>query len=97
MSAAYPKGVRDKLGSARVLHDKFHVIQNVVEAFDQVQKAESRAGAGKGDRLERNRWMWLNIRVNWTEKKVQKWRAMALERCVTDMACEMSLVLSVTV
>ena len=37
--------------------------------------------------------MWLKNRVNWTEKEVQKWESMALERCVTGMADEMRLAL----
>ena len=93
MSAAYTKGVSDNLGNAQLVYDKFHVIQNVVEACDQVRKAESRADAGKRDRLERTRWMWLKKRVNWTEKESQKWESMALERCVAGMAYEMRLVL----
>ncbi len=59
MSAAYAKGVSNNLGNARVVYDKFHVIQTVVEACDQVRKAESRAGTGKRDRLGWTRWMWL--------------------------------------
>jgi transposase len=55
MSAAYAKGVSDNLGKAHVVYDKFHFIQNVVEACDQVRKAESRADAGKRGRLERTR------------------------------------------
>jgi transposase len=93
MSAAYTKGVSDNLGNARVVYDKFHVIQNVVEACDQVRKAESRADAGKRDRLERTRWMWLKNRANWTEKETQKWESMALEPCMTGMAYRMRLVL----
>ncbi len=93
MSAAYTKGVSGNLGKAQVVSDKFHVIQNVVEACDQVRKAESRADAGKRDRLERTRWMWLKNRVNWTEKETKKWESMALERCVTSLAYEMRLVL----
>jgi transposase len=93
MSPAYIKGVSDNLGNAQVVYDKFHVIQNVVEACDRVRKVESRSNAGKRDQLERTRWMWLKNRVNWTEKEVQKWESMALERCVTGMAYEMRLVL----
>jgi transposase len=95
MSAAYKKGVSDNLGNARMVYDKFHVIQNVMEACYQVRKAESRADAGKRDRLERTRWRWLKNRVKWTEKEAQKWESMALERCVTGMAYEMRLVLQV--
>ena len=68
-------------------------IQNVVGACDQVRKAESRADAGKRDRLERTRWMWLTNPVNWTETETQKWESMALERCVAGMAYQMRLVL----
>jgi hypothetical protein len=93
MSAAYIKGVSDNFGNAQVVYDKFHVIQNVVEACDQIRKIESRADAGKRDQLERTRWMWLKNRVNWTEKEAQKWESMALEHCVTGMAYEMRLVL----
>ena len=93
MSAAYIKGVSDNLGNAQVVYDKFHVIQYVVEACDQIRKIESRADAGKREQLERTRWMWLKNRVNWTEKETQKWDSMALERCVTGMAYEMRLVL----
>ena len=93
MSPAYIKGVSDNLGNAQVVYDKFHVIQNVVEACDRVRKLESRSNAGKRDLLERTRWMWLKNRVNWTEKEAQKWESMALERCVTGMAYEMRLVL----
>ncbi|MEN9603162.1 MAG: hypothetical protein RIS56_2768, partial [Verrucomicrobiota bacterium] len=89
MSPAYIKGVSDNLGNAQVVFDKFHVIQNVVEACDRVRKVESRSNAGKRDLLERTRWMWLKNRVNWTEKEAQKWESMALERCVTGMAYEM--------
>jgi len=93
MSAAYTKGVASNLGNAQVVYDKFHVIQNVVEACDQVRKVESRSDAGKRELLERTRWMWLKNRANWTEKETHKWESMALERCVMGMAYEMRLVL----
>ena len=93
MSPAYIKGVSDNLGNAQVVYDKFHVIQNVVEACDRVRKVESRSNAGKRDQLERTRWMWLKNRTNWTEKETHKWESMSLERCVTGMAYEMRLVL----
>jgi hypothetical protein len=64
----------------------------VVEACDQVRKVESWADAGKRDRLERARWVWLKNRVNWTANEAQKWESMALEGCVTGMAYKMRLV-----
>ena len=69
MSAADTQGMNGNLGNARVVYDKFHVIQNVVEACDQVRKAESWADAGRREQLERTRWMWLKNPVHWTEKE----------------------------
>jgi len=40
------QGVNDSFGNARMVSDKFHVIQNVVAACDEVRKAESRADTG---------------------------------------------------
>jgi hypothetical protein len=57
MSAAYTNRVSLHLGSARVVYDKFHDIENVVEACDRVLMEESWADAGERDRLERTRWM----------------------------------------
>ena len=46
MSAANTNGVSENLGNARVVYDKFHVIQNVVDACDQVRKPKSRTADG---------------------------------------------------
>ena len=59
MSAAYATGTNANSGNARVVYEKFHVIQNVEEACDQVPMAENRSVAGKRELLERTRWMWL--------------------------------------
>jgi transposase len=55
MSAPCIKGARDSLGNAQLVFDKFHVIQHLVVAYDQIQKIESRADAGMRDQLERTR------------------------------------------
>jgi transposase len=47
MNAGYQKGVRENCRNAQVVFDKFHVIQNVNKAVDQVRMREVRAG-GKG-------------------------------------------------
>ncbi len=46
-------------GKTLVLYDKFHNIQNVVEACDQARRAESRSDAGKRGRSELKRSMWI--------------------------------------
>ncbi len=64
MSEGYIKGGSDKLGTAHLVNQKFHVIQDVVEACYQIRKKECRADIGKRDQLEWKRWMWLKGRVN---------------------------------
>ncbi len=64
ISAASAKEVSANIGSSQVVYDKFHGVQNVVEACEQARTAESRADTGKRTRLARNRWMWLKNRVN---------------------------------
>jgi hypothetical protein len=44
MSAAYQKGVRENCRNAQVVFDKFHVIQQVSQAVDQVRMRELRTG-----------------------------------------------------
>ncbi len=62
------------------------------ETYNQIRKAENRGKAGKQDRSERTRWMWLKNRVTGTEKEAQKGDSMALERYATGVAYELSLV-----
>ena len=93
MSAAYTKEVSDNFGNAQVVYDKFQVSQSVGAACDRILKIESLADVGKRDRLERTRWMWLEKRVNCTEKEAQNSESMALEQCVTGMAYELRLAL----
>lgn len=93
MSAAYAKGVRDNLGNAEIVYDKFHVVQNVVKACNDVRTAESRVSAEHRQRLERTRWLWSKNPENWTRKEAQRWEAMARERGVTGLAYEMRLIL----
>lgn len=69
MSAAHIRRVIDNIGKARLVQDKPYAIQNLLEACNQVWKAESRAEAGKLDWLELIGWMWDKTRVKWTKKK----------------------------
>jgi len=47
LSAPYVSGVRDNFGNARIVYDRIHLSQNLMEECDQVRKAESRADGGK--------------------------------------------------
>ena len=66
MRIAPIKVVSNNFHNAQVVYDKFHVTTNVVDACDQVQKAESRSNARKPNQLERTRWMWHKKRVKRT-------------------------------
>jgi transposase len=93
MSGAYIKGVAENLGNARVVYDKFHVIQNVVEACDQVRKLESRTDAASRERLEKTLWIWRKNPENWTEKEAAKWKSMEQQWGSTGLAYQMRLAL----
>jgi hypothetical protein len=55
MSAAYTNGVSDRVWNTRLVYEKFNDIYMVMEACNQVQKADSPADAGTRDLLERTR------------------------------------------
>lgn len=93
MSAAYAKGVRENFGNAKVVYDKFHLVQHVVEACGQVRAAETRMGPEKRDKLSKTLWLIRKNPENWTAKETKRWESMALERCATGLAYEMRLVL----
>lgn len=93
MSAAYAKGARENFGNATVVFDKFHVIQHVVEACDEVRRVESRLNPERQAVLAKSRWLWRKNPENWTAKEAQRWESLAGERCATGLAYEMRLVL----
>ena len=93
MSAAYAKGVRENLGNAQVVYDKFHVVQHAVEACDRVRAAETRLGPEEQDKLSKTRWLFRKNPENWTTKESDRWKSLARERCATGLAYEMRLVL----
>jgi transposase len=95
ISAAHTKGVSDDLSNAQVVNDNFHLIQGVVEVCLYVREADSPNDAGKQDRLERTRWMWLQNRAKWAGKEAQKSEAIALETFVTGLVCQLRLVFQV--
>ena len=76
----YRKTVREQVpdGERKIVFDKFHVLQHVGVAVDQVRKAESRALAAEGDAtLKGTKYAWLKNPANFTEKA---WKAFAALR-----------------
>jgi transposase len=91
MSPAYRKGVVENFGNACVSFDKFHVVGQVVEAVDEVRRAE-RSEPDRGDLLEKARWLFRKNPENWTDKEGARWEELAGENLATGLAYQMRLV-----
>jgi transposase len=93
MSAAYQKGVRENCRNAQVVFDKFHVIQDVNAAVDQVRMRELRAG-GKGvwEALKRSRWLWRKNPENLSDQQQERLTEIKNKNLVTAKAYQMRLV-----
>lgn len=93
MSAAYEKGVRENCRHAQVVFDKFHVIQQVSQAVDQVRLREVRTG-GKGvwEALRRSRWLWRKNPENLTAQQQERLSEIKNKNLITAKAYQMRLV-----
>ena len=68
MSAAFIKGVGENLTEAEITFDKFHVMQLIGAAVDEVRRAESKSRP----ELKRSRYLWLKNERNLSaEQSVQ--------------------------
>jgi transposase len=94
MSAAYEKGVRENCHNAQVVYDKFHVIQNLSKAVDQVRMRELRAG-GKGvwQALNRSRWLWRKNPENLSDEQQERLTEIKNKNLMTAKAYQMRLIL----
>ena len=60
MLSAYANAVARQTPNTELVHDKFHVAKHLVEAVDQVRRAENKALQAKDDdRLKGKRQLWL--------------------------------------
>jgi transposase len=94
MSAAYQKGVRENCRNAQVVFDKFHVIQNVNKAVDQVRRREVRVGGeGIWEALHKTQWIWRKNPENLTPEQKERLGQIENKNLVTAKAYQMRLVL----
>jgi transposase len=94
MSAAYQKGSRENCPNAQVVFDKFHVIQNLNKAVDQVRMRELRAGGkGVGEALRKSRWLWRKNPENLTDHQQERLAQIQNKNLITAKAYQMRLVL----
>lgn len=91
MSPAYIKGVRDHLGNATIVYDKYHVVSAVVKAVEEVRRAETRQDAGARAALEKTHWLWRKNPERWTEREAQRWEQLRAKPLVTGLAYAMRL------
>jgi transposase len=86
MSPAYIKGVREHLGNATVVYDKYHVVSAVVAAVEEVRRAETRQDAAARAALEQRHWLWRKNPERWTEQENQRWEQLRDKPLVTGLA-----------
>ena len=63
MSPAYLKGVQDQCRNAEVIHDKYHVITNLITATERVRRREQKLPP----ELKESRWTFRKIPENLTQ------------------------------
>ena len=91
MSPAYIKGVKEHLGNARIVFDKFHVVSQVVEAVEEVRRKEVRQDAQARAQLEKTCWLWRKNPEGWTEGQASRWEQLKDKPLVTGLAYAMRL------
>lgn len=92
MSPAYQKGVRENLGNAKVVFDKFHVVALVSKAADEVRRKEARMGTNQArESLKGSMWVLRSNPENLTERQQEKLESMDLENLASGVAYQMKL------
>ena len=91
MSPAYTRGVKDNLGNAAIVFDKFHVVTQVTEAVEEVRRKETRQDATAREHLEKTCWLWRKNPDGWTEQEAARWEQLRDKPLVTGLAYAMRL------
>ena len=93
MSAAYVKGVRENFGNARLVFDKFHVVQAANEGVEDVRRLEAQSDEGKRRQLAKSQWIFRKNEENHTEKELTRLEQMDWKHLMTVTAYQMRLIL----
>lgn len=93
MSPAYRKGVRENLGNAAVVFDKFHVIQEVNDGVESVRRLEAQADEGKRRQLAKSQWIFRKNPENHTAGEANRLEQMDWKHLMTVLAYQMRLIL----
>jgi transposase len=93
MSAAYQRGARENCRNAQVVFDKFHVIQSLNKAVDQVRRREVKVGAkGVWGALHKTQWIWRKNPENLTPEQRERLGQIENKNLATAKAYQMRLV-----
>jgi len=87
MSPAFIAGTRDYLPNASVTFDKFHVIQSLNKAQDEVRRTEQK----KNPLLKRSRYIWLKNPENLTRAQKKHMESLRFENLKTAKVYQMKL------
>jgi transposase len=91
MSPASIKGVKENLGNATRVFDKFHVVSQVLAAVDEVRRNEGQQDAQAREHLEKTCWLWRKNPEGWTEREALRWEQLKDKPLVTGLAYAMRL------
>jgi transposase len=91
MSPAYTKGVRENLGNAVIVYDKYHVVSQVTQAVEAVRRTEVRQDTQAREQLEKTCWLWRKNPENWTDREAARWDQLKGKPLVTGLAYAMRL------
>jgi transposase len=65
------------LAKEKIVYDRFHIMQHMTKAVDQVRKAENRKLFSEGDeRLKKTKYLWLSTEKNLSEKQEAAFEAL---------------------
>ncbi len=94
MSAAYRSGAKKNCPKAKVVFDRFHVMQTIGKAVDEVRRREHRSLLRKKDKsLKKSMWLFRNNPENLDEVQTAHLNDIKKANLVTGKAYQMRLTL----
>jgi len=93
MSRAFIKGVRENFGTAALVFDKFHVIQEANAGVEKVRRLEAQQDELKGRQLAKSQWIFRKNPEAHTQRELQRIEQMDLKHLMTVLAYQMRLIL----
>jgi transposase len=87
MSKAYISGVQNYLPNASITYDKFHVVQALNKAQDEVRRKEQ----ADNPLLKKSRYLWLKNPENLTKKQMKHFETLRYKNLKTARVYQMKL------